>query len=65
MKELPTGGPVAKTCTPNAEGLGSLPGQGTRSHTPQVKILHATTKTRCSQTNKQIDIFKRKKEIKY
>ena len=35
---------------PNATGLGSTPGQGTRSHLPQLrdsmpqlKILHATT----------------------
>jgi len=34
-------GSVAKTpCS-----LGSIPGQGTRSHVPQLKILHATTKT--------------------
>ena len=37
--------------TPNAGGLGSIPGQGTRSHMPQLrvcmlqlKIPHATTK---------------------
>ena len=30
--------------TPNAGGLGSIPGQGTRSHMPQLKSLHATTK---------------------
>ena len=37
--------------TRNAEGLGSIPGQGTRSHmpqlrvrVPQLKIPHATTK---------------------
>ena len=30
--------------TPNAEGQGSIPGQGTRSHTPQLKIHHATMK---------------------
>ncbi|TEA36880.1 hypothetical protein DBR06_SOUSAS32310013, partial [Sousa chinensis] len=36
---------------PNAGGLGSIPGQGTRSHMsqlrvrmPQLKIPHATTK---------------------
>ena len=51
---------MAKTYTPNAGGLDSLPGQGTKSHMPQVKILHATTKTQCSQTNKQIDISKKK-----
>ena len=28
-----------------------IPGQGTRSPTPQVKILHATTKTQFSQIN--------------
>ena len=43
---------------PNARGLGSSPGQGTRSHMPQprvcmsqLKILKTTTKTRCSQIN--------------
>ena len=36
----------------NAGGLGSIPGQGTRSHMPQLKILHAATKIRRSQTNK-------------
>ncbi|TEA30390.1 hypothetical protein DBR06_SOUSAS17710012, partial [Sousa chinensis] len=37
--------------TPNAGGLGSIPGQGTgshmpqlRIHMPQLKILHAATK---------------------
>ncbi|TEA37298.1 hypothetical protein DBR06_SOUSAS6710032, partial [Sousa chinensis] len=29
---------------PNAGGPGLIPGQGTRSHMPQVKILHAATK---------------------
>ncbi|TEA39679.1 hypothetical protein DBR06_SOUSAS3410146, partial [Sousa chinensis] len=29
---------------PNAGGLGSIPGQGTRSHVPQLKLLHAATK---------------------
>ena len=52
---------------PNARGMGSIPGQGTRSHMPplrvhmpQLKILHATTKARCSQINKYFR--KRKKE---
>ena len=33
-----------RICTPNAGGLGSIPGLGTRSHTPQLKkqILHPT-----------------------
>ena len=30
--------------TPSAGGLGSIPGQGTRLHMPQLKSLHATTK---------------------
>ena len=51
---------------PNAAGLGSVPGQGTRSHKPQLKSPHAPVKsphtaaeTRCSQTQ----FFK--KEIVY
>ena len=39
------GGPVAKTLCPQCrEGLGSIPGQGTRSHILQPKIPHATMK---------------------
>ena len=34
--------------SPNAGGPGSIPGQGTRSHMPQLKIPHAATKTWCS-----------------
>ena len=30
--------------TPNAGDPGSIPGQGTRSHMPQLKIPHAATK---------------------
>ena len=30
---------------PNAEGPGSIPGQGTSSHTPQLKIPCAAVKT--------------------
>ena len=56
-----------RLCAPNAGGLGLTPGQGTRSHMLQLKeiphaatknpacttkILHAETKTRCSQINK-------------
>ena len=33
-----------RLCTPNAGGLGSIPGQGTRSHMPQLKISHVATK---------------------
>ncbi|TEA30370.1 hypothetical protein DBR06_SOUSAS27510010, partial [Sousa chinensis] len=29
---------------PNSEGTGLIPGQGTRSCMPQLKILHAATK---------------------
>ena len=32
--------------TPNAGGPGSIPGEGTRSHMPQLKISPAATKTR-------------------
>ena len=46
---------------PNAGALGSILGQGTRSHMPQVtvympwlKIPCATTKSQCSQINKNI-----------
>ena len=36
---------------PNAGDLGYIPGQGTRSHVLQLKILHAKTETQHSQTN--------------
>ena len=32
--------------------LGSIPGQGTRSHMLQLKISHAATQTWCSQISK-------------
>ncbi|TEA33197.1 hypothetical protein DBR06_SOUSAS8010046, partial [Sousa chinensis] len=32
-----------RLCAPNARGPGSIPGQGTRTHMPQLKILHAAT----------------------
>ena len=38
---------------PYAGGLGSIPGQGTRSHMPQLKIPCPTTKIRCRQINKE------------
>ena len=44
--------------TPNAGGLGSIPAQGTRSHMPRLKTLHATTKSQHSQINKSICILK-------
>ena len=40
-----------RLCAPNAGGQGSIPGQGTRSHVSQLKILHATVETQCSQIN--------------
>ena len=52
--------PCLSLHAPNAEGPGSIPGQGTRSHmlhlsgcVPQLKISHATAKTQWSQTKKQ------------
>ena len=41
------------TQAPNAAGLGSIPGQGTRSYMPQVRIPRATTKM-------EISVFHRK-----
>ena len=41
-----------KLHSPNAGGPGSIPGQGIRSHTPQLRILHFAAKTWCSQINK-------------
>ena len=58
-------------CSPNAGGLGLIPGQGTKSHLSQLKsshtvtkILHATIKTQRSQVNKYIHFLneKRKRE---
>ena len=44
-----------RLCAPNAVGLGSIPGQGTRSHMhATTKILCAATKTQRSQINKNI-----------
>ena len=50
VRDFP-GGPVAKTQHSSAGGPGLIPGQGTRSHMPQPKILSATTKTWSSQIN--------------
>ena len=46
------GGPWLRFCAPNAGSIASIPGQGTRSHVPQLKILHARTNTWYSQINK-------------
>ena len=40
-----------RLCTPNARGPASHPSQGTRPHMLQLKILRATAKTQCSQTD--------------
>ena len=53
------GGPVAKLHAPNAGGLGLIPGQGTRSHMLQLKILSAVTRP---SRAKYINIFKREKK---
>ncbi|TEA37634.1 hypothetical protein DBR06_SOUSAS5310072, partial [Sousa chinensis] len=37
-----------RLCSPNAGGLGSIPGQGTRSHMPQLKTLHAAMTIPCA-----------------
>ena len=50
------------TLTPSSGGLGSIPGQGTRSRMPQHKS-HAVTKIWCSQINKYI-YLKKKKQTK-
>ena len=41
-----------RLCAPDAGGMGSVPGQRTRSHMLQLKIPYATTKTWHSQINK-------------
>ena len=35
--------------SPSSGSPSSIPGRGTRSHVPQLKIPHPTTKTQCSQ----------------
>ena len=49
-----------RLCTPNTGGPGSIPGQGTRFHMLQLKILKVATKTRHSQIKKK----KKRKEKK-
>ena len=38
------------------QGRGLVPGQGTRTHKPQLKIPHAATNTQCRQINKYLKI---------
>ena len=47
---------------PNIRGSGSMPGQGTRAHMPQLKDPICLNDTLCSQIN--INIFKNKLKIK-
>ena len=60
--KVPLGAALAvhrlRLCTPKAGVLGSIPGQGTRSHRLQRKILHATTKN-LVWPNKYIKFFKK------
>ena len=63
LRDFP-GDPVAKTLCCNAGSPGSISGQGTRLHMPQIKknlhvtvchmLLYATTKTQHSQINKYL-----------
>ena len=46
--------PAVKILRSQCRGLGSIPGQGTRFSTPQLKSLHIATKTQCSQIKKEI-----------
>ena len=46
-----------KIRAPNTGDLGSIPCRGTRSHMPQLKIPHASAKTRHSQINNKIINF--------
>ena len=46
-----------KHYAPNTGALGLIPGQGTRSHMQQLKILYAATDTRRRQVNKNKYIF--------
>ena len=55
LQDCPAG-PVANSA-PSAGGLGSIAGQGTRSHVPQLKVLSAVTK------HSQIITKKRKNSI--
>ena len=52
-RDLP-GGPVIRLHAPNAGGRSLIPGQGTRSHMPKLKPLHAATRKWRNQIKKQI-----------
>ena len=58
-KEDFPGGPVTKICTPNAEGLSSIPGQGTRSHMLQCrsdKTLQSKKQITCIKENEKTQL---------
>ena len=64
------GGPMAKILHSQCRGPGSIPGRGTRFHMPQrrghrqqLKILHASTKTRHSQISKAKKISHRLQKL--
>ena len=48
------GGPVAKTLHSQCRGLGSVPGQGTRSHMPQLRIHTLQQKILCAITKTEV-----------
>ena len=43
---------MAKSLSSQSRGLGSIPGQGTRSHILQLKTLHATAKDSAGHNEK-------------
>ena len=43
-----------RCCAPNAGGPGSIPGQGTRSCLPQLKILHTAMKIHVLQLRRSV-----------
>ena len=53
-----------RLCTPYAGSPGSIPGQGTGPHMPQLKIPCVVSKTQCSQTNKYFEKLKNQFSIK-
>ena len=50
---------------PSAGSPGSIPGQGTRSRMPQLRLPHAETKTWHSQLNKRLKKKKNYQEQTY
>ena len=52
-------------CTPNRGGPGSIPGQGTRSRMPQVKIPHVATKDPATKISRAVTKTQRGQINKY